>query len=726
MPLNTDKRKTAKAATRVAILTDQLLRLQHEYYVLTAPTASDGEYDSLFDELVRIETEFPRLRLEDSPTQRVGSDLSQDLPEVEHRIPVLSLDKAYTVDELLRWAKKLSKNADEPAAFAVEEKIDGTSIVLYYAAGTLRRAVTRGNGHVGNDVTANVRTIRSVPLRISSTASIAVRGEIYITRDDFAKMNAGGAAQYANPRNFASGAVRRVKSSAVASIPLRLFVYDLTFLDETNPLDTHSESIETLHEWGFPVNPRSALFSPATVQPEVAERRSSWDVYPLAELPAWVEQAEGTRPTLNYEIDGLVAKVDDLATRELLGFTGHHPRWALALKFDAPQGETTLLGVDVQIGRTGRVTPVARVEPVLIAGSTIANVTLHNQDYIDALELAMGDRVAVSKRGDVIPAVERVLEKNEAGNTTWRSPRTCPTCRRKLRRLGAHLFCVNQRCPDQVRGRIRFFAARGQMDIENLGAETIDLLIARKLVRDVDQIYTFDVDALLDIDGFGPKKTALIRRGIDASRKRPFATLLAALGMPEIGPKVVELLIEAGYTDIERWFDVAQRVAAEADAAVAADTQARGEESALDELTAIDGIGEKTALTLVAELNAPTNRERIDRLRAAGLRFSVDEPAAATNLAQTFAAQTWCITGGFTGYESREVAAAAIKQRGGRVVGAVTARCTHLLAGRGGGSKRERAAALGVTIVDEDTFTRLLADTSDLPAVSASAPARRA
>ena len=313
-----------------------------------------------------------------------------------------------------------------------------------------------------------------------------------------------------------------------------------------------------------------------------------------------LQEAGARRASLDYEIDGIVIKVNALAARATLGVTGHHPRWAQAFKFDAPQGETTVQAITVQVGRTGRITPVARVAPVAIAGTTVANVTLHNQDYVDTLELAVGDRVAVSKRGDVIPAVERVLDKNEQGHTTWRLPAQCPTCGTTLELIGAHHFCPNQGCRDQVRGRIRFFAARGQMDIDHLGAETLDRLIDAGVLADVDDIFKFDLDRLQEWDGFGERKVALLKEGIERSRGRPFQTVLPALGMPEVGPKATELLIAAGYYDIDRL----RAVAAAEDP---------------EPLTAIDGIGEKTAAAIITQLTDAANRRRIDSLREAGL-----------------------------------------------------------------------------------------------------------
>ncbi len=678
---------------RHAELASLLHRYDYEYHVLARPSVDDATYDRLFDELRRLEREDPRLRSADSPSQRVGSDLRQELPEVAHTVPVLSLDKAYTAAEVSSWMDKCAVAAGSPLSFTVEEKIDGSAIVLYYREGALSRAVTRGNGAVGNEVTANVSTIRSVPLRLPKSLQVAVRGEIFLSPEAFARLNARVEVSYANPRNFAAGAIRRVKSRAVAKIPLRLVAYEAAFSDD-QPAD-HATALDRLRELGFPVNDTNCLLVPDEQVAQATVRHPCWQVARLSDLPALLQQATERRSALGYEIDGVVIKVNELDVRAHLGVTGHHPRWARAFKFEAPEAQTTVRVITVQVGRTGRVTPVARVAPVTIAGTTVANATLHNQHYVDSLELAVGDRVAVSRRGDVIPAVERVLDKNDAGNTTWRMPTGCPTCGTPLELTGAHHFCPNSRCRDQIRGRIHFFAARGQMDIENLGTETLDQLIERGVVQDVPDIYRFDADQLLEWEGFGERKVALIKAGVERSRRQPFQIVLPALGMPEIGPNATELLIEAGYDNIDKLIEGAE-------AAKAGD---------LERLTAIEGIGERTAKALVAQLTDRANRERIAALRTAGLNFAAERRAAPpAEGSGPFAGQTWCVTGSFVRYRPRDLAVAAIREGGGRVTGGVTSRTTHLLAGRAPGGKLAKAQRLGVAVVSEEAFVSLLGD----------------
>jgi DNA ligase (NAD+) len=678
--------KPEQAKQEIDELCERLNRYQYEYHVLSRPSISDREYDRLFDRLLELERAFPQARRADSPTQRVGSDLTHELPEVRHTIPVLSLDKAYTAEDLEAWIVKTNKNADRALAYAVEEKIDGASIVLYYEDGLLSRAVTRGNGIVGNDVTPNVKTIRAVPLRLGRPETVAVRGEIFLPRSLFERINSEQETPYANPRNLAAGTLRRVKSAEVAAVPLDIFVYEGHF---SSPPRTHVEVLEQLEELGFKLNPDTAFFSEQHDPEGIRKRHPAWSVGKPAEISRYLELARKRRLERDYEIDGLVVKVNELAARESLGFTGHHPRWAIAFKFEAPEAESVVENIEVQVGRTGRITPVARIKPVLLSGSTISNATLHNQDYVDLLELAAGDRVSVSKRGDVIPAVERVVEKNELGNTTWKMPKSCPSCSEELVRRGAHQFCPNPSCPDQVRGRIRFFVGRNQMDIENLGPETLGVLIDRGLVRDVQDLYTFDPDLLLELPGFGDKKVQLIREGLEKSKQRSYRNVLVSLGIPDIGQKAVELLVEGGYRDIDSLL-------------------AAAEQGDPEGFTQIHGIGEKIARTLIEELNRPAVRRRIEALRAAGLSFSEEIPAERERLPRSFSGQTWCVTGSFEHFKPRELAMEEVKRRGGRVTSSVTTKTTHLLAGPGGGSKLEKARELGVQVVDEAEFLKML------------------
>ena len=376
-----------------------LTEYQKAYYVQGRPLVSDLEYDRLFDELLLLESQHPDIRTPDSPTQRVGSDLTSDFPEVQHTIPVLSLDKAYSDSEILSWISKTIKNTGENLSFVLEEKLDGFSIVLYYEKGLLSRAVTRGNGFVGNDVTANVKTIYSVPLRLNESVDIAVRGEVFLKKAEFEKINATLTEPYANPRNLAAGTIRRNKSSETAQVPLSIYVYE-GFWSEPENLTDHIQILSRLKALGFPVDPHISYFCRTKEEAELrlGQAGLEGEAGSFDDIPAAIADRTGTRASLPYEIDGLVVKVNELATREDLGYTEHHPRWAIAYKFEAPQAQTQVLDIDVQVGRTGRVTPMARIRETQLSGSTIRNITLHNQDYVNELELAIGDTVSISKR----------------------------------------------------------------------------------------------------------------------------------------------------------------------------------------------------------------------------------------------------------------------------------------------------------------------------------------
>jgi len=646
----------------------RLLALQAAY-AAGRPQVSDLEYDRLFDELKAFEAAHPEARLTWSPTQRVGSDLSSDFPEVRHTVPVLSLDKAYTSDEVFAWLDKTAKLTNEVLTVTAEQKMDGLSLVLYYEEGVLVRAVTRGDGTVGNEVTANVRTIPTVPLKLARPLTMAVRGEVFLPKSDFARLNAQLAEPYANPRNLAAGTLRRIKSAEVAQVPLRIFVYEAFVAGPADLVpSSHRQALALLKDEGFPLNPELGVFTPA-------DRDA---------LVAFIAGQTEARPGLEWEIDGLVFKVDSLSLRDELGTTGHHPRWALAFKFESPQAQTVVEEIFIQVGRTGRVTPVARVRPAQVGGTTVTFITLHNRDYIETLGLGLGDEVAISRRGDVIPAVEEVLEHH--ADHVWPFPDACPDCASVLEVRGAHHFCPNPACPAQVRGKLAFFVGRGQMDIETLGPETLADLVRLDLVHDAADLFTCDFDRLVGVPGYGDKKIQALKDGIVLARTRPFGQVLASLGVPDLGKKLVELLFGAGYLS----FDAIVKVLTEAPEA----------------LLEVHGIGPKTIETLKTELLNPAVVDLVNRLGAAGVSLEAPPPAAAESAA--FAGTTWCVTGSFTRFNPRSLAEDEIVKRSGKVVSAVSGKTTHLLAGPGAGSKLEKAQALGLTIVSEDEFVGML------------------
>ncbi len=649
-------------------LARHLLQLQSAY-AAGRPLVPDVEYDRLFDALKAWEDSHPDLRLAWSPTQRVGSDLSAEFPEFRHTVPVLSLDKAYTSEDVFGWLDKTAALTSRRLTVSAEQKMDGLSLVLYYEEGVLARAVTRGDGTTGNEVTGNVKTFASVPLRLSRPLTMAVRGEVFLAKSDFGRINAELPEPYANPRNLAAGSLRRVKSAEVAKVPLRLFVYE-AFVASPSPLvpSSHSQALELLSAENFPLNPHGATF--------FSDDRTG--------LASFIDEQTRLRESLEWEIDGLVFKVDDLALREELGATGHHPRWALAYKFESPQAQTVVENITVQVGRTGRVTPVAQVRPALVGGTTVTFITLHNKDYIETLGLGLGDEVAISRRGDVIPAVEEVLEHR--AETVWAFPRECPDCGSTLELRGAHHFCPNADCPAQVKGRLAFFVGRGQMDIESLGPETLDVLVGQGLVKDAADLFVCDFDKLSGVPGFGEKKIAALKESVEAARRRPYATVLTSLGVPDLGKKLVELLLGAGLLTFEALVETLR--------------------DRPDSLTEIHGIGPKTLETLREELLNPVVLDLANRLKAAGLSFEAPPPAAAAS--EALAGTTWCVTGSFTSFNPRSLAEDEIVKRSGKVVSAVSGKTTHLLAGPGAGSKLEKALSLGIRVVSEQEFIELL------------------
>jgi DNA ligase (NAD+) len=687
----------AEVKKEISRLSDQLRKHQKHYYVDARPTISDHQYDRMLDRLLELERQYPSLIASDSPSQRVGSDLGASFPEVSHTVPVLSLDKAYSTEAMMQWVQRIRNRGTRHLACILEEKMDGVSLVLYYEEGLLVRAVTRGNGFVGNDVTPNAKTISSVPLRLTRPVTIAVRGEVFLLKSDFTELNRNLDVPYANPRNLAAGTLRRLKSSETAKVPLRMYVYEAYGEAVSGQIHTHAEVLSLLNDLGFPINPHFSMFTDDVSRTEDSLSHLSCKPMQIGnyhDVAAYIEQITRDRASLPYEIDGLVMKVDELAMRDLLGYTGHHPRWALAYKFDAPESQTVVKSIDVQVGRTGRITPVARVEKVKVGNSMVSNVTLHNQDYIEMLELAIGDTVAVSKRGDVIPAVERVIEKNEDGATTWTMPLCCPSCNTPLIRNGAHQFCPNSDCPDQVLGRISFFVGREQMDIDGMGPETVAFLYRKGLLQDIPDIYRINYRDLIGEPGFGERKVQSLETSVQASRQRPFRTVLVSLGIPDFGKKAVDLLLSSGITHMQQLLEMV-------------DTQQ------VDRLLQIKGFGEKTVSSLFAWFSDTRMRSRIAALAELGLQMEEHTEMQTAELPQIFLGQIWCVTGSFTRFSPRSLVLKEIEARGGRTVSSITGKTSHLLAGTGAGSKLQQAEKQGVEIVSEEAFISMLKEVAD-------------
>ena len=671
-------------------LVKKLTDYQRAYYVDSKPLVSDMEYDRLYDELVKLERENPDMVLPDSPTQRVGSDLTNDFPEFRHTIPVLSLDKAYSRDEVISFMEKTIARQKKDLSFVAEEKIDGISMVLYYEKGLLVRGVTRGNGEVGNDVTGNIRTIGSIPLRLTEEIDIAVRGEVFLSKESFIAVNSrlDDDKKAANPRNLAAGTVRRQKSSEASLVPLDIFCYEGFWSESEEEPESHLEILSCLKRLGFKINPHLACFSENKEESRRMLSSAGLEglAYSFSEMQDYIDYKTKERKDLEYEIDGLVFKVNEIKVRNLLGYTEHHPRWAIAYKFESPQAVSRLTGISVQVGRTGRITPVAELEPVALGGSTIRRASLHNQEYIDSLELAIGDTVSIVKRGDVIPQVEDVIEKNESGNTTYKIDMHCPCCRSELVKDGAHLFCPNPECPEQAIGMLSFFASRTQMDIETLGPKTIKQFYEEGLLRKVEDIYSAPYASLIGKKGIGEKTVNAIVESVEQSKKQPFKVVLSSLGINEIGKKSAEILISGGFDSIDKL-----------------------ESASVEDLMKIDGIGEKTASIIVSSFKNQRLLETVEKLRDAGLHFSVDEDEKGSDdVEQSLEGTLWCVTGSFEHFNPRSKAMDEIEKRGGRTGSSVTGKTTHLLAGKGAGSKLQEAMRLGVRIVDEEEFISML------------------
>jgi len=673
---------------RIEQLSKELLRHQYLYYVKAEPEISDLEYDRLFDELVELEKKYPEYALPNSPTRRVGSDLDNAFPEKEHTIPVLSLDKEYTIEALEKWLDKTISNAGQALSFVVEEKIDGASIVLYYKNGSLESALTRGNGTAGNDVIENVRTIKQVPLVTGETSNVAVRGEIFIKKSDFGTYNQTFDNKYANPRNLAAGSLRNIKSSVVAKVPLNIFNYEGFF--ENAFTNDHILIISRLKELGFRINKNVGFFTEdKKMLAVVREKLPEITTGDIGELSAYVRKRLGERDLLDYEIDGLVIKVNELDVRDKLGYTAHHPRWAMAFKFDAPTAQTRLIDVQVQVGRNGRITPVGILEPVKIAGSTVSRATLHNQEYIDILELGKGDTVSISKRGDIIPAVEKVIEKNPDHPSIFKFPETCPVCRSTLVKDGGHHFCKNRECPERIKRGIIYFASKDQMDIDTLGEKTIALLFDKGYIKGIPDLYTFDYNELLKEEGFKEKKIGNIVQSVENSRTKPFRKVLTALGFDGLGTFAAVELIKNGFNSIDRIIDAASRKEAEV-------------------FSRIEGFGEIMGGLVIRHFTDPKNLALIDKLKKIGLNFkeAVEEPREVKAL--PFKDQVWVITGSFERFVPRSKAAEEIEKRGGKVTGSVSSNTTHLLAGTSPGSKLDKAKKLNIPAIDETEFLEML------------------
>jgi DNA ligase (NAD+) len=662
-------------AKRAENLRKQLEHHEHLYYVLDQPTITDAEYDALLRELRDLEEAHPELITPDSLTQRVGGKPREGFTKVAHSSPMLSLDNALNEAELREFdARVRGLLKAEPFSYVAELKLDGLSMAAHYRDGRFFQAITRGGGDVGEDVTQSARTIRSLPLRAREEAiesPFEVRGEVVMQRKSFDRLNseqtAAGLPTFANPRNAAAGALRALDPSVTAKRQLDYFTYFL--LRDGKPIcDSHWESLETLAAAGFKVN---------------VHRRQCADI---EELLAFIREWETRRETLSYETDGVVAKVDSLPQQTRLGWTAKAPRWAIAFKYPARQATTVLENIEVQVGRTGALTPVAHLKPVAIAGVTVARATLHNEDEIARLGVAIGDTVLLERSGDVIPKIVRVVEEG-ANRKPFHMPKECPVCHgHVVREEGESASrCINSNCPARLRETLLHFVARGVMDIDGMGDALVDQLIARGLVDGIAGIYQLSEDKLLELERMGKKSAAKIIENIDRSRSRPLARVLNGLGIPFVGERTAQLLSNhfGSLDDI-----------------------AKASETELQEVTEV---GPKVAASIRDFFAEDRNRQLIENLRAAGLQFTAE---IIRKKEGPLAGKTFVLTGTLPTL-SREEAKERIEAAGGKVSGSVSAKTHYVVAGEEAGSKLDKARSLNIPVLDEAGLFAILNTETD-------------
>ena len=663
---------------RIDILRVELSRHIEAYHVHDAPEVSDAEYDSLFRELLALEEEHPELRTPDSPTQRVGGPVLEGFTQVEHLQPMLSLANAKGPEELAAWDARVRKLLPEGAfvRFVTEPKIDGLAISLVYRNGVFERGATRGDGRIGEDVTQNLRTVKVLPLRLKLPAGeqppalLEVRGEVYLPISDFAKLNqtrlAAGEPVFMNPRNSAAGSLRQKDPAATASRPLSLWCYSIGATDGIE-FASHSDALAWLGERGFPVNPRTQTHDTAA---SVAERCSL---------------LEAERATLDYDIDGVVVKVDALEQQRTLGVSGRDPRWAVAYKFAPITATTTLLDIAINVGRTGALNPFAVLDPVIVGGVRVGMATLHNEDVIHLKDVRVGDTVIVQRAGDVIPQiVGPVLAKRDPNAVVFQMPTSCPACGKPVTRAETEAVhrCLNAHCPSRGLESIRHFVSRGAMDIDGLGDKLVQRFWELGLVRRSPDIYALRADQLVELEGFQERSAQRLVAAIEASKQQPLSRVLFGLGIPQIGGITAEVI------------------------AAHLRTMAALRSATIDHLTAVEGIGPIVAESVMTWFADPDHLQIVDDLEAHGLQMELPADALPPNDGP-LTGLTVVITGTLDGY-SRDGARAAIIERGGKVSDSVSKQTSFVVAGESPGSKLAKAEKLGVPVLDSQGFRELL------------------
>jgi DNA ligase (NAD+) len=662
----------AAAAQQLAALRAEIGEHDRRYYEEAAPVISDRDYDRLYRELLDLEARFPQLITPDSPSRRVGGQPLKAFAPVAHRVPMLSLDNTYSEEEVGAFYRRLEKLLpNEKIPVVVEPKVDGVAVSLLYEKGRLQYAATRGDGSTGDDITQNIRTIRALPRQLKGTAPrlLEVRGEVFMTKEGFAKLNAerseAGLPAFANPRNSAAGSLKQLDPAITALRPLGVVLYG-TGAVEGIELTHHVQLFSLLKRLGLPCSERW------------------WAASSLEEILHAIHELEKVRHDFAYETDGAVVKVDNYAQRESLGMTAKSPRWAMAFKYEAEQVETKLVDILIQVGRTGTLTPVAALEPVFVSGSTVGRATLHNEDEIKRKDIRIGDTVLIEKAGEVIPAVVSVrTDLRDGSEKKFRMPSKCPVCGSKVVKDEGQVAirCVNAQCPAQLKRRIEHFAGRGAMDIEGLGQAMVEQLVERKLVREVSDIYSLTSTQLSELERMAEKSVAKLLEAIGRSRQQPLWRLLFGLGILHVGVSAARALADH-FPDL--------------DAIMAASEE---------ELQRIPDVGEVVGASIAQFFREPGNGEMIEKLRAAGLRLT-SEPKPAAPAGSKIKGTTWVITGTLS--QPREEIAEEIVRQGGKVSGSVSKKTSFVLAGEEAGSKLEKATRLGIKILSEEEFRKML------------------
>ncbi|MDQ2937495.1 MAG: NAD-dependent DNA ligase LigA [Acidobacteriota bacterium] len=667
--------RAASVGQQIEKLREEIRRHEELYYVLDNPEISDAEYDVLLEKLKKLEQQYPDQISPDSPTQRVGGRPAEAFAKVVHRRPMLSLDNSYNIEELRAFDQRCTRLAEgRPFEYVAELKIDGLSIALHYENNLLVRGVTRGDGRIGEDVTQNARTIRSIPLKLRSKGKsigtgVEVRGEAFIPRKVFERINAereeNDEPRFANPRNAASGTIRQLDPRIVASRKLEMFAYDL-IAGERKPFPTHWEALDWIESSGLRVN---------------SERKLCTSIDEVIEFAA---KMEGQRDDLDYEIDGLVVKINSTALQDEFGTTNKAPRWAIAYKYAARQATTKVNDINVQVGRTGALTPVAILEPVLLAGTTVSRATLHNPDEVKRLGIRIGDWVLIEKGGDVIPKVLKVIESKRTGQEKpFRMPKKCPACGGEISRPEGEVVsrCVAADCPAQLEGRLLHFASRRAMRIEGLGESLVHQLVESGKVRDAGDLYSLTLDDVASLERMATKSASNLLAQIEASKERDLSNLIYALGLRHVGDRTA--------TTLARQFGSLGALG----------------KATVPQLDDVPEIGLTVAQSVHDWFDDKGNIELCKRLEAAGVRTKMHKASGPKD--EKFAGKQFVLTGTLAAF-TRDEARAAIESRGGRVISSVSKKTDYVVAGEEAGSKLDKATALSVKVVDEEAFQKML------------------